>query len=55
LQRNVEEPLFMCLIGNKTDLGNQRKVAREEAIQYAGTIGGHYYESSALQDQGLFC
>ncbi|XP_067003692.1 ras-related protein Rab-21 isoform X3 [Anabrus simplex] len=50
LQRNVEEPMVLCVVGNKTDLASDRKVSREEAFQYAQSIGGNYFESSALQD-----
>lgn len=52
LQRNVEEPLVLCIVGNKTDLEPQRKVPREEALQYTQSIGGTYFEVSALHDQG---
>ncbi|XP_075219839.1 RAS oncogene family member RabX1 [Lycorma delicatula] len=53
LQRNVEEPLILCVVGNKTDLEAQRKVSKEEAMDYANSIGGTYFESSALHDQGV--
>ncbi|XP_046682635.1 ras-related protein Rab-31 [Homalodisca vitripennis] len=53
LQRNVEEPLVLCIVGNKTDLEHQRKVPKEEALQYTQSIGGTYFEVSALHDQGI--
>ncbi|KAG8231121.1 hypothetical protein J437_LFUL010447 [Ladona fulva] len=53
LQRNVEEPMVLCVVGNKVDLASQRKVPRDEAYQYASSIGGLYFEASALQDQGI--
>lgn len=53
LQRNVEEPLVLNLVGNKTDLVAQRQVTKDEAVQYALNIGGSYFESSALQDHGV--
>lgn len=43
---------MLCIVGNKTDLEPQRKVPREEALQYTQSIGGTYFEVSALQDQG---
>lgn len=49
------EPLVLSIVGNKTDLESQRKVTREEAIQYAASIGGNYFESSALHDEGDVC
>lgn len=53
LQRNVEEPLVLCVVGNKTDLEAQRKVTKEEAEQYASSIAASYFESSALNDTGI--
>ncbi|XP_071445744.1 uncharacterized protein RabX1 [Hetaerina americana] len=53
LQRNVEEPMVLCVVGNKVDLASQRKVSRDEAFQYATSIGSLYFEASALQDQGI--
>ncbi|KAL1132772.1 hypothetical protein AAG570_010724 [Ranatra chinensis] len=53
LQRNVEEPLVLCVVGNKTDLETHRKVGREEASQYAASIAASYFESSALTDTGI--
>ncbi|XP_024081849.1 ras-related protein Rab-31-like isoform X4 [Cimex lectularius] len=53
LQRNVEDPMILCVVGNKTDLESQRKVPKEEAIQYATSIAACYFESSALNDTGI--
>jgi Ras-related protein Rab-21 len=44
--------MVLSVVGNKTDLESQRKVTREEAMQYAVSIGGNYFESSALHDEG---
>jgi Ras-related protein Rab-21 len=44
--------MVLSVVGNKTDLESQRKVTREEAMQYAASIGGNYFESSALHDEG---
>lgn len=51
LQRNVQEPMVLSLVGNKLDLEAKRAVSREEASLYATSIGGNYFETSALQDQ----
>ncbi|XP_021938344.1 ras-related protein RabJ isoform X2 [Zootermopsis nevadensis] len=53
LQRNVVECLVLSVVGNKTDLESQRQVPTEEAVQYAASIGGSYFESSALHDEGI--
>jgi len=44
--------MVLSVVGNKTDLESQRKVTREEALMYAASIGGNYFESSALHDEG---
>ncbi|XP_063237792.1 ras-related protein Rab-31 [Bacillus rossius redtenbacheri] len=53
LKRNVEEPMVLNLVGNKTDLESERRVRREEACSYASSIGANYFESSALHDEGI--
>uniref|UniRef100_U5EU60 Putative rabx1 n=1 Tax=Corethrella appendiculata TaxID=1370023 RepID=U5EU60_9DIPT len=53
LQRNVQEPMVLSLVGNKLDLDEKRAVSREEASLYASSIGSSYFETSALQDQGI--
>lgn len=51
--RNVQEPLILILVGNKNDLNETRAVSREEAFLYATSIGGNYFESSTINDQGI--
>ncbi|GLV39660.1 RabX1 [Carabus blaptoides fortunei] len=53
LRGMVDDPMYLCVVGNKTDLGVDRQVSRDEAIQYSKAIGASYFESSALQDQGI--
>lgn len=53
LQRNVEEPLVLALIGNKSDLVHQRQVDCEEAQEYATKIGATYHETSVLHNDGI--
>jgi hypothetical protein len=52
LQRNVLELMVLSVVGNKTDIESQRKVTRGEAVQYAASVGGSYFESSALHYEG---
>jgi Ras-related protein Rab-21 len=47
--------MVLCVVGNKTDLESRRQVPKEEALQYAASIGGNYFESSALHDEGVVC
>jgi Ras-related protein Rab-21 len=53
LQKNVQEPMFLLLVGNKIDLEDQRAVSREDAFIYAHSIGAKYIETSAIHDQGI--
>ncbi|XP_015607576.1 ras-related protein RabJ isoform X2 [Cephus cinctus] len=53
LRRNIEGPMVLVLVGNKSDLENQRKVDPEEGRKYAVNIGATYYETSALQNEGI--
>ncbi|XP_068894013.1 uncharacterized protein [Tenebrio molitor] len=53
LKKNVDNPMVLCVVGNKIDLAKNRQVSRDEAIQYARSIGATYHECSAMQDQGV--
>lgn len=53
LQRNVQDPMVLTLVGNKSDLETSRAVSREEAFLYASSIGASYFETSAVQEQGI--
>ena len=43
----------MCLVGNKSDLGDDREVSTEHAIEYASSIGALFCETSALKNTGI--
>lgn len=53
LQRNVQEPMVLTLVGNKLDLECDRAVSREEAYLFATSIGGNYFETAAINNQGI--
>ncbi|KAJ6641305.1 Ras-related protein Rab-5C, partial [Pseudolycoriella hygida] len=53
LQKNVQEPMVLTLIGNKTDLCDERAVSRDEAFLYATSINGNYFETSTVTEQGI--
>uniref|UniRef100_A0A0K8TSD2 Putative rab subfamily protein of small gtpase n=1 Tax=Tabanus bromius TaxID=304241 RepID=A0A0K8TSD2_TABBR len=53
LQRNVTDPIVLILVGNKLDLEENRAVPRDEAYQFALKIGAKYFETSAMQEQGI--
>ena len=43
----------IILVGNKSDLSDQRKVSKEEASAKANSWGIKYIETSALQDENV--
>lgn len=43
--------MVLTLVGNKCDLMEKRTVSKEEAIVYASSVGGNYYETSAVLDE----
>ncbi|KAH8419771.1 hypothetical protein KR009_002290 [Drosophila setifemur] len=45
--------ISLIIVGNKTDLEEQRAVRHEEAIQYARTVGAQYVETSAKDNEGV--
>ncbi|XP_037726935.1 ras-related protein Rab-21 isoform X1 [Drosophila subpulchrella] len=45
--------IALIIVGNKTDLSEQRAVAHEEALQYARTVGAQYVETSAKENEGV--
>lgn len=53
LQKNVQEPMFLLLVGNKIDLETRRAVSREEAFIYSQSIGAKFIETSVVRDQVL--
>ncbi|KAG7206551.1 hypothetical protein KM043_000241 [Ampulex compressa] len=52
LRRNVEAAMVLAVIGNKSDLAEEREVEAEEGREYARRIGASYHETSVLQDEG---
>lgn len=53
LQQNVETPMVLMVIGNKSDLVNERQVNYEEARNYATKIGAMYHETSVPHNEGI--
>ena len=49
---NIDE-MFLCLVGNKMDLKQNRVVARETAEKYAKEKNIPYYEVSAKSGEGI--
>jgi hypothetical protein len=54
LKRNVETPLLMLLIGNKSDLSEQRVVSHDQGYSYATSVGALFSETSAAFQKGDF-
>lgn len=53
LQTNLSEPPVLAIACNKADLTAQRKVSREQALEYARSIGAIIHETSAKTEQGI--
>lgn len=53
LQKNVDDPMVLAVIGNKLDLMEERQVDAEEGRVYATKIGASYHETSVLQSDGI--
>ncbi len=51
LRKNVQEKMFLLLVGNKIDLDEMREVSSEEAESYALTINATYLETSVPKNQ----
>ena len=43
----------LTIAGNKLDLERQRVVSRQEASDYAESVGAQYFETSAKQNRGI--
>ena len=52
LKRNVEAPLLMLLVGNKSDLSELRVVSHEQGYSYATSVGALFCETSAAFQKG---
>lgn len=48
LQRKVQDSMVLILVGNKCDLSERREVNKDEAIQYAKSIGGNLIDVKLL-------
>ena len=44
--------IALCVVGNKTDLSDQREVSRERGEDFAHQIGAMYTETSASENTG---
>ncbi|EEC16208.1 small GTPase, putative [Ixodes scapularis] len=53
LRRNVEEAIGIFIVGNKCDLSSHRTVSQEAARKFAESIGGNFFECSALSNEGI--
>ena len=53
LRKMVGSEIQLSIAGNKIDLERQRVVSRQEAAEYAESVGAHYCETSAKQNRGI--
>ncbi|XP_034490867.1 ras-related protein Rab-21 [Drosophila innubila] len=45
--------IALIIVGNKTDLEEQRAIAYDTAVRYAQTVGAQYVETSAKENEGV--
>jgi len=45
--------IALIIVGNKTDLEEQRAIAYDTALRYAQTVGAQYVETSAKENEGV--
>ena len=55
IKKNNCHKLPIVLVGNKSDMENNRKVAKQEAEEFAKLISASYFELSALKDDKEQC
>mmetsp|Transcript_76489 Transcript_76489/g.127462 ORF Transcript_76489/g.127462 Transcript_76489/m.127462 type:complete len:205 (+) Transcript_76489:25-639(+) len=53
LRKMVGEEIVLCIVGNKIDLERQRLVGRQEAQEYAQSVGARFGETSAKTGRGI--
>lgn len=53
IRENSDISCKIYLVGNKIDLEDQRLVSTEEARKFAKKNGCEYFETSAVQNQGV--
>ena len=50
IEKNGNKNVYKLLIGNKSDLEDERKVSKEEGIEFAQINGMEFFETSAKED-----
>ena len=50
IEKHKVNDLPVVLVGNKCDLADRRKISEQQGKDLAKSIGGKYYETSALTD-----
>ncbi|XP_068139731.1 ras-related protein Rab-21 isoform X2 [Drosophila tropicalis] len=53
LKQMLGSDITLIIVGNKTDLEDQRAIDYESAMQYARTVGAQYVETSAKENEGV--
>ncbi|EDW75162.1 uncharacterized protein Dwil_GK20025 [Drosophila willistoni] len=53
LKQMLGSDITLIIVGNKTDLEDQRAIDYESAVQYARTVGAQYVETSAKENEGV--
>lgn len=52
-ETDFSQPVLIVLVGNKSDLYEERKITKDEAESFAIENGVNYFETSAKNNEGL--
>ena len=53
LKMNLDEMIVLVVVGNKKDLADIRAVTSKEGKEFAESINGLYFETSAKMNEGI--
>lgn len=53
LRKMLGDDISLCIVGNKADLEKNRHVSKEEAEEYAQSVGAKHFSTSAKLNRGI--
>jgi len=53
IRHKVDQPIVMCIIGNKNDMDDRREVKAVSGREYADSVGALFVETSAMTNKGI--
>lgn len=52
IRHKVDQPIVMCIIGNKSDMEDRREIKTAAGREYAESVGALFVETSAMTNKG---